>query len=196
MEKENHLTIHERFILTHIQYRTNNNHKFYAGNESIAEIIGCQISSTKVMVNKLIRLGYLIKTYDAKGRRNLSLSGKDFIPLHGVLMNNIDKNLLKQDAQNQEQWAEYSKQELVVAQSRIKKLEEDLLQARLEIQRLQAELNEKNASITVKNPENIEKTPSKDEVSADIDDDHSVIYGILERFQLSENPTSNFRNSH
>lgn len=183
MEKENHLTIHERFILTHIQYRTNNNHKFYAGNESIAEIIGCQISSTKVMVNKLIRLGYLIKTYDTKGRRNLSLSGKDFIPLHGVLMNNIDKNLLKQDAQNQEQWAEYSKLELSTAQSMIKKLEDDLLQARFEIQRLQDELNKKNTQTPAKISENIEKTPSKDVVSADIDDDHSVIYGILERFK-------------
>ena len=119
------LSITERYILTYIGYKTNNGFKFFMNNETLAQIICCTIPSTKVLVNKLVREGYLIKTYDDKDRRQLSLSGREFTPLDGVNMGNIEKNTLKHDAQDQEQWANYYKNELNEAQIRIKSLENE-----------------------------------------------------------------------
>ena len=124
-ERQGKLTITERLILTYIGYKTNRNFKFFMNNETLAKAICCKTSSTKVMVNKLIREGYLIKTYDDKDRRQLSLSGREFTPLDGVNMGNIEKNTLKHDAQDQEQWANYYKNELNEAQIRIKSLENE-----------------------------------------------------------------------
>lgn len=94
-------------------------------NEKLAEVICCTTSSTKVMVNKLVCEGYLIKSCDDKGRRQLSLSERKFIPLDGINMSNVEKNMLKHDAQDQEQWANYYKNELNEAQIRIKSLENE-----------------------------------------------------------------------
>ena len=124
-ERQGKLTITERLILTYIGYKTNHNFKFFMNNEALAKVICCKTSSTKVMVNKLVREGYLIKSCDDKGRRQLSLSGREFMPLDGVNMGNIEKNTLKHDAQDQEQWANYYKNELNEAQIRIKSLENE-----------------------------------------------------------------------
>ena len=124
-ERQKKLTITERLLLTYIGYKTNKNFKFFMNNETMAKAICCKTSSTKVMVNKLVREGYLIKTCDDKGRRQLSLSGREFTPLDGVNMGNIEKNMLKHDAQDQEQWANYYKNELNEAQIRIKSLENE-----------------------------------------------------------------------
>jgi len=119
------LSITERLLLTYIGYKTNKNFKFFMNNEALAKVICCKTSTTKVMVNKLVREGYLIKSCDDKGRRQLSLSGREFMPLDGVNMGNIEKNMLKHDAQDQEQWANYYKNELNEAQIRIKSLENE-----------------------------------------------------------------------
>ena len=124
-ERQRKLTITERLILTYIGYKTNRNFKFFMNNETLAQIICCTIPSTKVLVNKLVRGGYLIKTCDDRGRRQLSLSERKFMPLDGVNMGNIEKNMLKHDAQDQEQWANYYKNELNEAQIRIKSLENE-----------------------------------------------------------------------
>ena len=95
-----HLTISERYILTFIKFKTNNDYDFYASNDYIARQIGCLVSSTKTMVNKLIRLGYLEKGADEYGRRTLKLTEKPYVPLDGVDMSNKSKSLMKQDIQN------------------------------------------------------------------------------------------------
>ncbi len=120
------LSINERYLLTYIKYKCNNGHTFFMGNDAIAEVIGCKASSTKVMVNKLIRQGYLTKTLDKKGRRVLSLSGKVFLPLDGVNLSNVEKRILKQDAKDQESWAEYYKKEYENALLRIENLQQEV----------------------------------------------------------------------
>lgn len=127
------LSITARYLLTYIRYKTNNNRPFFASNDTIAKAIGCTTASTKVIINKLIREGYITKTTDDKKRRNLSLSGKDFVPLNGVYMNNVEKSLLKQDAKNQENWANYLQQENESYQARIKTLEDELTNLRQQI---------------------------------------------------------------
>jgi hypothetical protein len=119
------LSITERYILTYIGYKTNNGFKFFMNNETLAQIICCTIPSTKVLVNKLVREGYLIKTCDDRGRRQLSLSERKFMPLDGVNMSNVDKTYLLQELSNYQRDADYYKNELKEAQIRIKSLENE-----------------------------------------------------------------------
>ncbi len=124
------LSINERYLLTYIKYKCNNGHTFFMGNETIAKVIGCKASSTKVMVNKLIREGYLIKSLDKQKRRALSLSGKAFVPLDGVNLSNVEKGLLKQDVKEQEHWADYYKERYENSLLRIEYLEKEVRQLR------------------------------------------------------------------
>lgn len=70
------LSITKRLLLDFIKYKTNNNHTFFMGNDKIAAALGLTVNSAKVMVNELIREGYLLKSTDIHGRRVLNLSGK------------------------------------------------------------------------------------------------------------------------
>jgi DNA-binding MarR family transcriptional regulator len=69
-ERQRKLTITERFILTFIGYKTKGDFKFFMNNEKLAKAICCTTSSTKVMVNKLVREGYLIKNCDIRAEDN------------------------------------------------------------------------------------------------------------------------------
>lgn len=49
MNEDRKLSITQRYLLTYIKFRTNNNHQFYAQNKAISEVIGCTVDSTKVI---------------------------------------------------------------------------------------------------------------------------------------------------
>ena len=138
------LSITERYILTYIGYKTNNGFKFFMNNETLAQIICCTIPSTKVLVNKLVRDGYLIKTCDDRGRRQLSLSERKFMPLDGVNMSNIDKTYLLQELSNYQRDADYYKSELKEAQIRIKSLENERDNYKNALETLMSALNAKS----------------------------------------------------
>lgn len=114
-----HLSMVERYLLTFIKYKTNNHHTFFMNNESIAQQIGCKTSSTKVLINKLVREGYILKMEGKNGRRELALSGKYYIPLDGVDMSNQKKSLLKQDIKNFERMEKQYKQNLSALKQQI-----------------------------------------------------------------------------
>lgn len=60
------LSITKRLLLDFIKYKTNNNHTFFMGNDKIAAALGLTVNSAKVMVNELIREGYLLKSTAAE----------------------------------------------------------------------------------------------------------------------------------
>lgn len=171
------LSLTARYLLTYIRFKTNNNHQFFANNATIAKVIGCTETSTKVIVNKLIREGYIIKSIDDKGRRNLSLSGKEFQPLDGVYMNNVEKSLLKQDAKNQEDWAHYLQKENKSYKARVKTLEDEITRLNQQIFDLQS--RETTKSILPK------PTPQAEYITTPDDETISpVISNIMKRFNL------------
>ena len=123
MNTTDKLSMSARYLLTYIRYKTQHGYPFFQSNEAIAKVIGHTTSSTKVLVNKLIRQGYLLRTIDDKKRRNLSLSGKEYLPLDGVNMSNVEKNLLKEDAKNQRSWADYQQQEAKGMEYKVQQVE-------------------------------------------------------------------------
>ena len=94
---QNELSPSERMILDYIKFKTNNKVLFFASNQHIATYIGIKPSSTKVLVNGLIRKGYLIRDNDGKHQRTLSLSGKEYLPMAGCNMSDLDKGGLKKE---------------------------------------------------------------------------------------------------
>lgn len=120
------LSITKRLLLDFIKYKTNNNHTFFMGNDKIATALGLTVNSAKVMVNELIREGYLLKSTDIHGRRVLSLSGKPYLTISCVDLSNIDKRILAQEVLNYQRDAEYYKQQYELEKVRADRLAEDL----------------------------------------------------------------------
>lgn len=96
LNQNTHLSITKRVLLDYIRFRTNNNFIFHEGNEYIAKALDLAPTTAKVFVNDLVREGYLYKATDKQGRRILSYTQKEYVPLFEG-MRNVDKKVLKQD---------------------------------------------------------------------------------------------------
>ncbi len=125
------LSITKRLLLDFIKYKTNNNHTFFMGNDKIAAALGLTVNSAKVMVNELIREGYLLKSTDTHGRRVLNLSGKSYLTISCVDLSNIDKRILAQEVLNYQRDAEYYKQQYELERARADRLAEEVGRLRL-----------------------------------------------------------------
>ena len=125
------LSITKRLLLDFIKYKTNNNHTFFMGNDKIAAALGLTVNSAKVMVNELIREGYLLKSPDTHGRRVLNLSGKSYLTISCVDLSNIDKRILAQEVLNYQRDAEYYKQQYELERARADRLAEEVGRLRL-----------------------------------------------------------------
>ena len=58
------LSITKRVLLDFVKFKTNNNFKFFGGNEYIASVLDLTKNTAKTFVNDLIREGYLYKETD------------------------------------------------------------------------------------------------------------------------------------
>ena len=96
------------------------------GNDKIAAALGLTVNSAKVMVNELIREGFLIKSTDTHDRRVLNLSGKPYLTISCVDLSNIDKRILAQEVLNYQRDAEYYKQQYELEKARADRLAEEL----------------------------------------------------------------------
>lgn len=104
------LSITQRLLIDYVKFKTNHNFKFFAKNDKIAQALDLTEASAKVMINTLVKEGYLVKQLDEHGRRYLSYSGKEYKPLFEN-MADVDKKILKQDMEYHENWHnEYKKQ--------------------------------------------------------------------------------------
>ncbi len=133
------LSITERLLLDFIKYKTNNNHKFFMGNDKIAMALGLTVNSAKVMINGLIREGYLIKSMDTHGiksmdthgRRMLELTDKPYLTIACVDLSNVDKRIILQEALNFQRDAEYYQKQYEFEKARADRLLTELTQLKL-----------------------------------------------------------------
>ena len=125
------LSITERLLLDFIKYKTNNNHKFFMGNDKIAMALGLTVNSAKVMINSLIREGYLIKSTDNHGRRMLELTDKPYLTIACVDLSNVDKRIILQEALNFQRDAEYFQKQYEFEKARADRLLAELTQLKL-----------------------------------------------------------------
>ena len=119
------LSITERLLLDFVKYKTNNNHN------KIAMALGLTVNSAKVMINSLIREGYLIKSMDTHGRRMLELSDKPYLTIACVDLSNVDKRIILQEAMNFQRDAEYYQKQYEFEKARADRLLAELAQIKL-----------------------------------------------------------------
>ena len=95
-------------------------------------------------------------------------------------MNNVEKHILKQDAQNQEDWAKYLQKENEAYKARIKSLEDEITRLNQQIFELQ---NKETTNPVLQKP--IPQSEYIPSVSQDSDGTISpVIANIMKRFNL------------
>lgn len=123
---QSELSLTQREILQLIIYRTKNpkHATFFGDNEYIAKCVNVKPDTVRKAVNELIKLEYLVKGNDKQGRRHLVYTGKEFAPIIAD-MRNFDKTILKQERDNYLRDLTYCKNELELAQIRIKTLDKE-----------------------------------------------------------------------
>ena len=115
------LSITKRVLLDFVKFKTNNNFKFFGGNEYIADVLDLTKNTAKTFVNDLIREGYLDKEIDKKGRRILSLTGKEYKRLC-LDMTNVDKKVLKSERDTAVNENLYLQEQLTYTEGRVNSL--------------------------------------------------------------------------
>lgn len=100
------------------------------GNDKIAMALGLTVNSAKVLVNELIREGYLLKSTDTRGRRVLNLSSKPYLTISCVDLSNIDKKIIAQEAANCQRDAEYYKHQYELEKARADRLAGEVVRLR------------------------------------------------------------------
>lgn len=68
------LSVSERLILDYITFRTRSGFPFFEKNNTIAPNVGLTESTTKELINRLVRKGYLFRCKDERNRRQLLLT--------------------------------------------------------------------------------------------------------------------------
>ena len=149
------LSITKRVLLDFVKFRTQRGGQFYAGNEYIAQGLDLTVSTAKTFVNDLIRDGYLYKEIDKKGKRILSLTGKEYKPLFED-MRNFDKKILREDRDNFMRDNKYLNQQLEQETAHKEQLlneRTDLVlsndQLTLRVQKLEAEVSTLKQRVSV-----------------------------------------------
>lgn len=131
----------ELSMLENIWFKTRNNYAFFANNEFIAAAIGLTVNTAKTFINDLIRDGYLYKEIDKKGRRVLSLTGKEYKRLC-LDMTNVDKKVLKSETDTAVNENQYLQEQLTFSEGRVNSLVSEKTDLTLTNEELTRKVNE------------------------------------------------------
>ena len=130
--KNDKITITERAILELVRYKTRNNYIFFGGNDYIAKAMDITKNSAKTLVNHLIRMGYLNKTYDKYKRRVLSLSDKPYLRLFEDFTG-VDKKIVTLERDDALRDSAYYQNELNGANLTIERLNQEKMKIQIEL---------------------------------------------------------------
>ena len=103
------LSISARLLLDYIVFRRQLNHTFFENNETIGFKLDLTEGTIKELVNRLVRMGYLVKCKDKYGRRVLETTALKHKPLFYPLQE-INKRGLKEELEHQTKELEKAEQ--------------------------------------------------------------------------------------
>ena len=109
------LSVSARLLLDYIVFRRKLNHTFFENNETIGFKLDLTEGTIKELVNRLVRMGYLVKGKDKYGRRVLETTALKHKPLFYPLQE-INKRGLKEEL-------DYQTKELEKAENLLKDYE-------------------------------------------------------------------------
>ena len=103
------LSISARLLLDYIVFRRKLNYTFFEKNETIGFKLDLTEGTIKELVNRLVRMGYLVKGKDKYGRRVLETTALKHKPLFYPLQE-INKRGLKEELEHQTKELEKAEQ--------------------------------------------------------------------------------------
>ena len=103
------LSVSARLLLDYIVFRRKLNHTFFENNETIGFKLDLTEGTIKELVNRLVRMGYLVKGKDKYGRRVLETTALKHKPLFYPLQE-INKRGLKEELDYQTKELEKAEQ--------------------------------------------------------------------------------------
>ena len=183
------ISVSERLILDYITFRTRSGYPFFEKNSTIAPNVGLTEGTTKELINRLVRKGYLFKCKDERNRRQLLLTELKH-PQTYTNLQEITKENLKTELDYQKKELEKNEQKLkekdniidvwqqrhADAQNKIKKLTQQVAE-------LQRQLNALPATPT---PQTDNTTTIKNECS--YNNESIVNVGSMDNVAPTNNP--------
>ena len=145
------LSVGERLLLDYIKFRTRQGYPFFESNSTIAPNVGFTERTTKELINRLVRKGYLFKCKDERNRRQLILTELTHAQTYNNFQELTKANLIeelnhqRQDNKNMERDMKISQDAVDTWRSRyyaeerkVKKLEQQVAELQRQLNALQS----------------------------------------------------------
>lgn len=145
------ISVSERLILDYIGFRTKSGFPFFEKNSTIAPNVGLTEGTTKELINRLVRKGYLFRCKDERNRRQLLLTElkhpQTYTNFQDISKANLieELNHQRQDNKNMERDMKISQDAVDTWRSRyyaeerkVKKLEQQVAELQRQLNALQS----------------------------------------------------------
>ena len=145
------ISVSERLILDYIGFRTKSGFPFFEKNSTIAPNVGLTEGTTKELINRLVRKGYLFRCKDERNRRQLLLTELKH-PQTYTNFQNVSKACLKEELDYKNKELKQTEQQLndkdyaikawrdrcSAEEEKVKKLEQQVAELQRQLNALQS----------------------------------------------------------
>lgn len=204
------ISVSERLILDYIGFRTKSGFPFFEKNSTIAPNVGLTEGTTKELINRLVRKGYLFRCKDERNRRQLLLTELKH-PQTYTNFQDISKASLKEELAYKNKELKQTEQQLNDkdyainvwrdrcnnAEKKVERLEQQVAKLQRQLSTLQATQSPQiNNTLPIKkeysnNSESIVRVGSMDNVGNINDfettDAETLISRIMDKYKLQTN---------
>ena len=204
------ISVSERLILDYIGFRTKSGFPFFEKNSTIAPNVGLTEGTTKELINRLVRKGYLFRCKDERNRRQLLLTELKH-PQTYTNFQDISKASLKEELDYKNKELKQTEQQLNDkdyainvwrercnnAEKKVERLEQQVAELQRQLNTLQTTQSPQiNNTLPIKkeysnNSESIVRVGSMDNVGNINDfettDAETLISRIMDKYKLQTN---------
>lgn len=204
------ISVSERLILDYIGFRTKSGFPFFEKNSTIAPNVGLTEGTTKELINRLVRKGYLFRCKDERNRRQLLLTELKH-PQTYTNFQDISKASLKEELAYKNKELKQTEQQLNDkdyainvwrdrcnnAEKKVERLEQQVAELQRQLSTLQATQSPQiNNTLPIKkeysnNSESIVRVGNMDNVGNINDfettDAETLISRIMDKYKLQTN---------
>ena len=204
------ISVSERLILDYIGFRTKSGFPFFEKNSTIAPNVGLTEGTTKELINRLVRKGYLFRCKDERNRRQLLLTELKH-PQTYTNFQDISKASLKEELDYKNKELKQTEQQLNDkdyainvwrercnnAEKKVERLEQQVAELQRQLSTLQATQSPQiNNTAPIKkeysyNSESIVRVGSMDNVGNindfETSDAETLISRIMDKYKLQTN---------
>ena len=192
------LSVSERLILDYITFRTRSGFPFFEKNNTIALNVGLTEGTTKELINRLVRKGYLFRCKDERNRRQLLLTEMTHTQTYTNFAE-LTKANLQEELDHQRQYNKNMERDVKMAQdsvdiwrnryhnaqNRITELEQQIAELQSKLNTLQStpipQINNNESIVRVGNISSAESVVNTKTCEAEI-----LINSIMDKYKIQK----------